>query len=380
MTERYLADHVVLPDSVHSPGWVEVDGRSISAVGADAPGQTGTYVGAWLLPGFVDIHCHGGGGAAFTGGQADAQSAAALHEASGTTAMLASLVSAPVDVLVDQIRGLAGALGEGGLGAVRGIHLEGPFLAPDYRGAHDPAALCAPTASAIDRLLEAGDGHIAMVTMAPELPGGDEAIARLTAAGVTVAVGHTAAGYERTAEALAAGATVLTHACNAMPAVHHRAPGPLVAALESPACRLELILDGVHLHDAWARRVLEDAGRRAVLVTDAMAAAGARDGTYDLGGLDVVVADGVARLADGGSIAGSTLRMDQAFRRAAATLGQGPVAAAHAAATAPAAAMGWSDELGRVAAGLAASFVVAGDGFGVERVMRDGTWVRGGPA
>ncbi|MGH3423385.1 MAG: N-acetylglucosamine-6-phosphate deacetylase, partial [Nocardioidaceae bacterium] len=292
----------------------------------------------------------------------------------GTTAMLASLVSAPVADLVHQVRQLVDALEDEALGPVRGIHLEGPFLAPGYRGAHDAEALCAPTTDAVRDLLDAGAGWISMVTLAPELPGADDAIEQLRAAGVVVAVGHTAADYDQATRAFRAGAGVLTHACNAMPGVHHRAPGPLVAALEAPGCHLEMILDGLHLHDAWARRLLVDAGGRAVLVTDAMAAAGAADGHYRLGGLDVVVADGAARLADGGSIAGSTLRMDQALRRTACGLGLGVVAAAHAAATAPAAAMGW--DLGRIDIGVTASIVVADDDLGVERVMRDGRWVR----
>ncbi|PJJ56736.1 N-acetylglucosamine-6-phosphate deacetylase [Mumia flava] len=323
---------------------------------------------AWLLPGFVDLHCHGGGGASFDGGRAAAERAAATHGRSGTTAMLASLVSAPVDVIVEQVRDLAAAIASG-LGPVVGIHLEGPFLSPQHRGAHDPEALVAPTRESVERLVEAGDGHLRMVTLAPELDGATEAIGLLTEAGVRVAVGHTDTDYAGARAAFDAGATILTHASNAMRPVHHRAPGPVVAALDSAAF-LEVILDGVHLHDAWARRLLVDAGRSAALVTDAMAAAGASDGQYDLGGLDVEVRDGVARLTGSGAIAGSTLTMDRAVRRAVLDLGLDPAAASAAASLAPASALGLPG--GVLEVGAAASFVALGDDLRPVGVVREG--------
>lgn len=374
MSILLAADHVVLCDSVLAPGWVEVEGATIVGVGSGPPPGTAEQVGSWLMPGFVDIHCHGGAGADFTGGGRSAASVAALHRSCGTTAMLASLVSAPVEVLAGQVADLATAIESGTLGPVHGIHLEGPFLAPDFRGAHDPSALVPPSTEAVSRLLHDGGGWVKMVTLAPELPGADEAIAQLVAAGVTVAVGHTAASYEVTAHAISMGASVLTHAGNAMPDVHHRAPGPLVAALEAAGCHLEVILDGVHLHDAWARRILLDAGERAVLVTDAMAAAGAGDGRYQLGPLDVDVEGGVARLAGDRGIAGSTLQMGHAVRRAC-RIGVAPVAAAYAAATAPATAMGWDDVRGRIEVGLSASLVALDAGFTTTAVMCDGAWV-----
>ncbi|MDD9350159.1 amidohydrolase family protein [Mumia sp.] len=338
LPEHIDADRVVLPDGVLTDGWVEHRDGIVTAIGQNEAPVAGAY--PWIFPGFVDGHCHGGGGASFDGGLEAARTAARTHAAHGTTTMLASLVSARVDVLAEQVGGLARAIRSGELGPVRGIHLEGPFLSPDHRGAHDPDALTPPTHEAVARLLAAGDGLVRMVTLAPELHGGLDTIEHLAAEGVVAAVGHTAADYALAREAFARGATVLTHASNAMMPVHHRAPGPVVAALETPGVRLEVILDGIHLHDAWARRLLLDAGERGVLVTDAMAAAAAQDGRYELGGLAVDVADGTARLADSGAIAGSTLTMDSAVRRALGVLGLDPVAVACAASAAPATALG----------------------------------------
>lgn len=336
--EHVDADLLVLPDGVVEHGWVEHRDGVVTALGHHDGPVARAY--PLVMPGFVDLHCHGGGGASFDGGLDAAQTAARTHARRGTTAMLASLVSAPVDVLAEQVRGLAAAIRSGELGPVRGIHLEGPFLSPDHRGAHDPDALTLPTEEAVTTLVEAGGGLLRMVTIAPELRGGLEAVEQLAAAGVVAAVGHTDADYALAEEAFARGASVLTHASNAMLPIHHRAPGPIVAALDAPGVRLEVILDGVHLHDAWARRLLTDAGSRGVLVTDAMAAADASDGTYELGGLTVDVADGTARLADTGAIAGSTLTMDAAVRRALGTLHMDVEAVSRAASTTPAAAVG----------------------------------------
>lgn len=365
LPEYLAADRLVLPDGVLVDGWVEHHDGVVTAIGKNDRPAPGAY--PWLVPGFVDLHCHGGGGASFEEGLDAARTAARTHAAHGTTAMLASLVSAPVDVLAEQITWLAAAIRSGELGPVRGIHLEGPFLSPDHRGAHDPEALTLPTPEAVATLLAAGDGLVRMVTLAPELRGGLDAIEQLVADGVVAAVGHTAADYGLAAEAFARGATVLTHASNAMLPVHHRAPGPVVAALDTPGVRLEVILDGIHLHDAWARRLLLDAGSRSVLVTDAMAAAAAHDGRYELGGLAVDVADGTARLADTGAIAGSTLTMDSAVRRALGVLGLDPVAVANAASAAPATTLGLDG--GAITVGCPADVVALDAAYRVVGVL-----------
>ena len=366
---------MVTPDGVLQPGWIRLDAGKIAAVGsASDPGPGGDVFdlgGAWVLPGFVDMHVHGGGGAAYTSGDpGEARAAAAFHRSHGTTTTLASLVTAEVDELERAVHGLAPLVAEG---VLAGLHLEGPYLSPRHRGAHDGALLRTPDAGELDRLLAAGDGTVRMVTLAPELPGGLELVRRTVAAGAVAAVGHTDATYEQARSAFAAGARVATHLYNAMRALGHRDPGPVAAALEDERVTIELINDGVHLHDAVAALAVRTAGAgRTAFITDAMAAAGMPDGAYALGSLDVEVRHGEARLAGGGSIAGSTLTMDVALRRAVQVLGLPIADAARAAATTPARVLGL--RTGALEAGLDADLVVLDDELQLTAVMVRGEW------
>lgn len=268
--------------------------------------------------GFFDMHVHGGGGASFGDDPEANHTAAEWHRSHGTDGMLASLVTLAPDDLLNAVRVLASTAGTGG---IAGIHLEGPWLSPRYAGAHDPRLLREPDLAELERLLDAGAGHIRMVTIAPELPGAIPAIELLVARGVVAAVGHTDATYEQTLQAISSGATVATHLFNAMRPIHHREPGPIPALLESPAVTIELIADGVHIHPAIYRTVLAAVGPdRIALVTDAMCAAGMPDGAYQLGQLPVTVAAGEARLPDG-TIAGSTASMADLYRFAVAQAG-----------------------------------------------------------
>ncbi|WP_353807275.1 N-acetylglucosamine-6-phosphate deacetylase [Agromyces sp. SYSU T00194] len=326
--------------------------------------------GRWLVPGFVDLHCHGAGGASFDEGPEAIATALAVHRRHGATRSVLSLVSAPADALTERLAVVRDAARADP--RVLGSHLEGPFLQPEYRGAHDPAALVAPDAAAVDRLLEAADGTLRMVTIAPELPGALDAIARLVAAEVTVAVGHTAATFDQALAAFDAGASVLTHAFNAMPGIGHRAPGPIAAAMRESHVTLEIINDGVHVHPEVVRLAFLGAPGRVALVTDAMSATGVGDGEAVLGGLEVVVADGVARLRDGGAIAGSTLTLDDAVRRTVVDCRIDPVQAIDAATVAPAAAIGRSVDLGRLEPGCAADAVLLDDALRVQQVVSSG--------
>ncbi|MEN2740103.1 amidohydrolase family protein [Microbacterium sp. X-17] len=266
-------------------------------------------------PGFVDLHCHGGAGAAFDDASPEGIAAAlALHAAHGTQHVVLSLVSAPVAILAQRLRVLRELVPA--LPPAVGIHLEGPFLAPGRAGAHDPAALTHPDAALVDALIEAGGPALRIVTLAPELPGALDAIGRFVDAGVVVAVGHTEAGYDLAAAAFDRGASLLTHAFNAMPGLGHREPGPVGAALRREHAVLEVIADGHHLHDAVIATLFAAAPGRIALVTDAMAAAGGPDGRYVLGARDVEVRGGVARLAGTDTLAGSTLTLDRAIERA----------------------------------------------------------------
>lgn len=306
---------VVTGTTVLTDGWLVVADGRVTAVGAGpAPGPVDLDLGdATVVPGFVDLHVHGGGGGAFD----DATTSRAgidFHRAHGTTTTLASLVTAAPDALLDSVRRLAD-LTERGL--IAGIHLEGPWLAESRCGAHQVSELRDPDLDEVRALLAAGRDTIRMITFAPERPGALEAIRLAVDHGVVAAVGHTDAPYDLTRAAIGAGARVATHLFNAMTPIHHRDPGPVVALLEDPRVLLELVLDGVHVHPAIYRQVSSAVGPdRLVLVTDAMAAAGLPDGSYCLGALEVLVVDGQPRLADRDTIAGSTATTDQLFRHA----------------------------------------------------------------
>ena len=345
----------------------------------DSPSPAATEpepVAGWTVPGFVDIHVHGGGGADYATTDADqARRARTFHLRHGTTTTVASLVTAELDTLGDQLATLAPLVAAGELA---GIHLEGPFLSATKRGAHAAELLRHPEPEALDRLLDAGRGTIAMVTLAPELPGGLAAVRRLAAAGVVVAVGHTDGDELVTRAALDAGATVATHLFNAMRPVHHREPGPVPLLLADDRAVVELICDGFHLHrDVVAMAIATAGAERVALVTDAMVAAGADDGRYRLGQLEVSVVDGHARLVDAdgrpGSIAGSTLTMADAF---AFVVGLGfPVAqAAVMASTTPARALRL-DEVGEIRVGARADLCVVDDRGRLQRVMHRGRWL-----
>jgi N-acetylglucosamine-6-phosphate deacetylase len=324
-----------------------------------------------LTPGFVDLHVHGGGGGDASEGAAGLARMLGAHRAHGTTRTALSLVSAPVDRLATLLRELAPVVRADPL--LLGIHLEGPFLSPDNKGAHDPAVLTVPTPEAVQALLDAADGTLLQITIAPELPGAQEATRAFTAAGVRVAVGHTVADLDVAGAGFDAGATQLTHAFNAMPGLAHRAPGPIGAAVERPEVVLELVADGLHVHPILVAGLFRLAPGRVALITDAMAAAGYGDGSYRLGTLDVEVRDGAARLPDG-KLAGSTLTLDAAIRTA---VGAGvPLEEAVLAATATPARAAGRPELGVLEPGSPADAVLLTDALEVEAVWADGARLR----
>lgn len=366
---------VVTPDRVLENGWVSVRDGRIAAVGEGAApdGPTTDVGGSTIVPGFVDIHCHGGGGDAFTSSDpAKVRKAAAAHRRHGTTTLLASLVSRPVPELADQVSALAELVQEG---VVAGIHLEGPFLSAARCGAHDPAILCPPEQTAVTKLLDAGKGTVRMVTIAPELEGAVSAVRQLVDSGVIAAIGHTDATEAQVRPAVDAGASVATHLFNGMRPLHHREPGPIGALLDDERVTVELICDLVHLHPTAVRLAAHHAGlKRTVLITDAIAAAGVGDGVYDVGGLEVRVVDGVPTLAGGAALAGSTLTMDMAFRNAVNACGLSLVEAAYATATRGAELLGL--DTGKLQPGCAADLVVLDAELKPRDVMVKGEWVK----
>lgn len=337
---------VVTPESVIDDGVVAHDDGVITWVGA-ASDATGAGLGELLagapatdrlvLPGLVDLHNHGGGGASFPDASdlEQVRTAVGEHRRSGTTHVVASLVTAAPGTLRERVMLLADAADAG---LIAGIHLEGPFLSTARCGAQDPELIIDGDAALTRELLELGRGHVATMTVAPETPGllGDDGVlAALVSGGALPSWGHTDADAPTTRTAVEAGIVALaaaagersaratiTHLCNGMRPMHHRDPGPIptaLAAARQGQVVVELVADGIHLDPALVREVFELVGAANVaLVTDAMAAAGMPDGLYRLGSQSVSVADGVARLAEGGSIAGGTAHLIDVVRRTVA--------------------------------------------------------------
>lgn len=353
--------------------WIMVADDRIGAIGTGrVPPGAEDLEGLHALPGFVDVHCHGGGGGAYTSADpVQIAQAAATHLSAGTTTTNASLVSASHEDLCRQILALMPFVDDG---TIHGIHLEGPWISAFYCGAHDPAVLRDPDPDEISDLLALADGRISMITLAPERPGAIESIRRIVAAGAIAAVGHTAAEASHTRAAVAAGARVATHLFNAMPPLLHREPGAVGALLMDPRVTVELICDRVHLSPEIVAIALSAAEGRCAFVTDAMSAAGVGDGDYLLGELQVSVREGQARAAGSGSLAGSTLLMSDVLRHAVTECGRPIDEVSRALSATPARALGLHDR-GSLDTDKRADVVLVDDDLVVRRVMRAGRWV-----
>lgn len=334
--------------------------------------------GRILTPGFIDIHSHGGWVHSFDDGDKAISTARACHMVHGTTRQVLSLITNPIDVMCANLCSVRRVMDS--RPDVLGAHLEGPFIAPSRKGAHDPNCLRDPEPAILDSLLEAADGCIRQVTLAPEREYGYQAIARLAGAGVVPAVGHCDADYQQTRRAFDTGAGLLTHIFNAMNGIHHRQPGPIPAAMEDPRVTVELINDGFHVQDPCVDLAFRLFPHRVALITDAMEATGCADGAYKLGSLDVTVQGGHARLVSNGAIAGSTLTLDVAVRRAVQDIGLYAPQAVEAATLTPAHALGLDRPnmitdapLGLVAPGYAADLLLLDPAdWSVKTVICDG--------
>lgn len=365
------ARRILLPDAEEQSGYLEVVGERIMAAGAGpAPGVADLEIDYLVVPGFVDVHNHGGGGFSFDQGSDAARQALRMHREAGTTSIVASLVTAEPAQLCEQVAELSGLVRNGELA---GIHFEGPWLSPERRGAHPLQLLQRPSQDQARAFLAAGGGAIRMVTLAPELPGAMGVIDLLNRHRVVAAVGHTNADYRTVAEAVAAGCRGATHLFNAMPGMQHRDPGAVLALWADQRVWLEIIFDNVHLQAELAAFVFATAGPRTVLVSDAVSAAGAGPGRHRIGGQEVSVDDGIVRIAGTDVLAGSTLTLDQAVRNAVEA-GVSPTAAIRAATASPADYLGLT-EVGRLAAGKLANLIVLDDQLQVTRVMYRGQWV-----
>lgn len=304
------AARAVIDGQERSDIWLDIRDGLICEIGEGTHPSAERKFPGTLIPGFVDIHCHGGGGYYFSNLNPDQiRIAINIHRQAGTTTQYASLVTTDLDQLKAQIEALIPFVRSGDLA---GIHLEGPYLSHAKCGAHAPELLRAPHLSEVQSLIEWGQGTIAMVTIAPELEGALESIAWLASQGVIAAIGHTDADADTARAAIDAGARVVTHFTNAM-AKMVGGQSMATEVLDDSEISLELINDGTHVPVDVIEVLKKKALERTILVTDAMSAAGGDDGKYVIGNLDVEVKDSIARLVSNGALAGSTLTMDRAF-------------------------------------------------------------------
>ena len=347
------ASSAVVDGQLRGTTWIEVSENLIRSINSGVHPAPDQIIDGTVIPGFVDIHCHGGGGKYFSAlTPGEIHSVIETHRGHGTTSLFASLVTEPIDVLTTQIERLKPFVESG---QIAGIHLEGPYLSHARCGAHDPALLVHPELSEIKELLAVADGALSMITIAPELPGAIAAITHLTAAGVTVALGHTDGDFADAAAGTNAGGRVITHFMNAMDkGLNDSSFASFVIADER--LTVELILDGHHVPYKTAKEIYAAIGNRLIFVTDAMAAAGATDGNYTIGKMPVIVKEGVARLESNGSLAGSTLTMDAVFLNAITQLDLSITEAVAATSTRAAKAMGLNDR-GEIAVGKRADLL-----------------------
>lgn len=411
--ELILRGRIVSGSMDIKDGLVAVDGGHVTYAGP-ASGFRGEAAGDWsapdgsasgkgaghiLMPGLVDLHCHGAHGSDFSEGSVEGARAAARYlHGRGTTTLLASLVTAAPTDLLRNLEALRTVTEEG---LVAGSHLEGPFLSTGQCGAHDPTLLLEPDAGLMAELLEAAGPSLASMTLAPELPGAVELADLLSARGVIPSLGHTAADHpaaasflERAAAGLSAAQRLsaepgpetarearrptVTHLFNAMPSLHHRSPGPVSACLSAARAGnavVELIADGVHLAPETVKTVFELVGADNIaLVTDSMAATGLQDGHYKLGTLTATVEGGVARVDSTGAIAGGTATLLDVVR-SAVTAGVALRDAITSASAVPAAVLGLSRQAGDLRAGMPADVVVVDADLNLAGVLRRGEWV-----
>ena len=312
-----------------------------------------------IAPGFIDIHIQGAGGADILDASAEALKAITQTCARfGTTSFLATTVFKPeqknqhITVAAENVgRDLGGA-------NLLGIHLEGPFISPKKKGMILPECICPPSLKVLDEILDITNGHLRMMTIAPELPDSTQIIKRLRDSDVIASFGHSNATYQQTLDGFNAGISHVTHLFNAMPSLHHRAPGPLVAIFQTKHVTAQLITDGVHIHPAVLKFAFETLGtNRIIPITDGMQAIGLGDGKFIYNGIEYKSENGTARYKDG-TLIGTTLGLSQLLEKLIAFTGCPLDVAINAVTQNPAGLLGIEDKKGTIALGKDADLVL----------------------
>lgn len=343
----------VLDDQLTKDLWIEVTQGRITALSPGVHAEPDRTIKGILIPGFIDIHCHGGGGSYFSApSSGEIEKVIATHRSFGTTGIIASLVTESIEDLKSQIQRLVPFFLRG---EILGIHLEGPYLSHARCGAHEPSLLLAPKIDQLQELISIGEGAIQMITIAPELNGALEAIKFLSEKDIKVAIGHTDGNYSDAVAGTDNGATIITHFLNAM-SKERDEKSIANFVLHDDRTLVELILDGHHVPFDTASEILNTIGSRVILVSDAMAGAGCTDGEYVIGKLPVHVQNGVARLASNSKLAGSTITVSQSFINAIDKCAISLVDAVRMSASNPAQALGITDR-GTIRVGMRADLL-----------------------
>lgn len=331
--------------------------------------------GGYLLPGFIDIHVHGGYGGDFMDASSESYDAITkFHASQGTTSMLATTVTASKEAIERVLKATADFQASGmSYAELLGVHLEGPFISEKFPGAQNPAFISAPQLEWLKQWKSAYPGLIKLLTLAPEKEGAIELIQWLDENGIIAACGHTDAKYADMVKAADAGLSHAVHTYNAMRGLHHREPGTLGAVMSDDRIYAELIADGEHVHPASIRILLAaKPSGKVILISDAISSAGMPDGQYDLGGLPVIVKDGIARLEDGVTLAGSSLTMIRAFRYILDNTGLAIHEVSRLASGNAAERLGMADRIGSIAVGKQANLVWTNEELDINQ-----TWVNG---
>ncbi|GIP37253.1 N-acetylglucosamine-6-phosphate deacetylase [Paenibacillus sp. J31TS4] len=376
---------IVTEDGIIENGSLLLEDGRIAWMGdADAEGaptsfegETVDAQGSYLLPGFIDIHVHGGGGSDFMDATPEALDAiTGFHAKQGTTAMLSTPLTNSYENLTAAVRNTAEYMAsEMPYAQILGVHLEGPFFNVKWKGAQNPKYIVPPSTEWLEEWNNAYPGVLKIVTLAPEIEGATQVIEWLTAQGIVASAGHTDASYDVVSEATRHGLCHAVHTYNAMTPLHHRNPGTVGAVMTHDAITAEIIADGIHVHPAAVKVLVKTKGTdRVILITDAMSAAGLGDGSYSLGGLSVTVRNGQARLTEGDSLAGSILTMIEGFRFLVNQVGVSVQEASRMASGNPARRVGAADRIGSLAVGKQADVLLVSPELELQR-----SWIKGRP-
>ncbi|OXS56209.1 N-acetylglucosamine-6-phosphate deacetylase [Cohnella sp. CIP 111063] len=373
---------VAAPAGTIERGYVHIKEDKIAAIGsvADLAGQAEGVEridagGAWLIPGFVDVHVHGGANHDFMDADEEGiREITKFHASNGTTSMLATTLTAPREELTAVIALAADYMSKPmPYAKLVGVHLEGPFVNVKWKGAQNPAYILPPQPEWLEEWVARFPGVVKLQTLAPEIEGSLDYIEKLAANGIVPSCGHTDATYDQIIAAADRGLRHAVHTFNAMTPLHHRNPGTVGAVLTDDRITAEVIADGHHVHPAGVKLITRAKGvHNVILVTDAMAAAGMPDGDYDLGGLPVHMKCGVARLKENDSLAGSTLTMISAVRFLVREIGVSLEEASLMASANPARQLGLADSIGTLEAGKQADFLLLNDDLDIQSTWIDG--------